>query len=110
MLLILSNLAAVTVISIPSWSKSNSKNYLSTTIDLASPTRIRNKQLQPGKYKVIAEGNEAKFERDGKIVAQVPCTLKTLSQKAQEDDFQTDHNRLTQIDVAGKMEAITFGS
>ena len=67
-------------------------------------------QLPPGHYKVIAEGNEAKFEKGGKVVAQVPCTLKTLPQKAQQDEFQVDDHRLVQIDVSGKLQAITFGA
>lgn len=98
------------LISIPSWSKTDSKNRLTATIDLTTPMSIQGEQLQPGTYKVVADGNEAKFERDGKVVAQVPCTFKTLTQKAQMDDFRTDNNRLTQIDVSGKTQAIVFGS
>lgn len=110
LLSILSVFAALTLMSVPSWGKPSAKDSLSTTIDILSTTSIQNTQLQPGHYKVIAEGNEAKFERDGKVVAQVPCTLKTLSQKAQQSEFEIDHNRLTEIDVSGKTQAIDFGS
>ncbi len=110
LLFALSVFAAWTLVSVPSWGRPNANDSLTATIDLSSKTTIQNKQLQPGHYKVVAEGNEAKFERNGKIVAEVPCTLKTLSQKAQQDDYQTDQNRLIQIDVSGKMQAITFGS
>jgi hypothetical protein len=83
---------------------------LSTSIDLTSATKIQNTQLQPGQYKVIAEGNEAKFEQDGKIVAQVPCTMKMLPNKAKQNRYELDHDRLTEIDVSGKTQAIQFGS
>lgn len=110
LLFALSVFAAWTLASVPSWGRPNANDSLTATIDLGSTTTIQNKQLQPGRYKVVAEGNEAKFERNGKVVAEVPCTLKTLSQKAQQDDYQTDRNRLTQIDVSGKMQAMMFGS
>jgi secreted trypsin-like serine protease len=107
---ILSVCAVLTLMSVPSWSKTNTKDQLSATINLLTTTKIQKTQLQAGTYKVIANGNEAKFEQDGKIVAQVPCTLKTLSRKSQMDDFQLDRNRLTEIDVSGKTQAIAFGS
>jgi hypothetical protein len=101
--------AAWTLVSIPSWGKTAS-NDLRTTINLDSTTRIANKKLKAGKYKVIAEGKDAKFEQGGKIVAQVPCSMKMLPDKAKQDEFELDHGRLTEIEVSGKTQAIQFGS
>jgi hypothetical protein len=110
MLAILSVCAVLTLMAAPSWGKTDTNEQLKTTITLSTATKIQNTQLQPGEYKVTAEGNQVKFERDGKVVAQVPCTLKTLSEKARQSEFKTDHDRLTEIDVSGKMQAIAFGS
>ena len=110
LLLTLSVCAVLTLMAAPSWSKTNTKDSIKATINLYSPAQVMNKDLAPGTYTVIAEGNEAKFEKDGKIVAQVPCTFKALSQKAPQDDFLLNHNQLTEIDVSGKMQAIAFGS
>ena len=110
LLLTLTIFAAWTLVSVPSWGKTTTKDSLSTSIDLTSATKIQNTQLQPGQYKVTAEGKEAKFEQDGKIVAQVPCTFKMLPNKAKQDRFEMDHDRLTEIDVSGKIQAIEFGS
>ena len=110
LLIILTIFAAWTLVSVPSWGKTTTKDSLSTSIDLTSATKIQNTQLQPGQYKVTADGNEAKFEQDGKIVAQVPCTLKMLPTKSKQNRYEMDHDRLTEINVSGKMQAIQFGS
>ena len=102
--------AAIVLMTIPAWARNNSNNSLSATLDLDSTATINSTTLTPGQYKVVAEGNQAKFEKDGKVVAEVPCTLKTLSSKAAQSEFVMDHNRLMEIQVAGKMEAIDFSS
>ncbi len=66
--------------------------------------------LAPGEYKVIAEGNKATIEKGGKVVAEVPCTLKTLSNKAPQTAATVDHGSLTEILASGKTEAIEFSS
>jgi hypothetical protein len=66
--------------------------------------------LEPGQYKVVAEGNTAKFERDGDIVAEAPFTWKTLSSKPEYSEVMTDHDRITEIDFSGKTQAIVFPS
>lgn len=109
-LLPLFTLAAVVVMAIPALAKSNSSNSLNTTVDLYSTATVNNTKLAPGEYRVIAEGNQAKFEKDGKTVAEVPCTMKTLPSKASSSEFVMDHDKITEIQVAGKTEAIEFSS
>lgn len=99
-----------TLVSIPSWSKSNAKDRMTTNIKIDSTINISNKQLVPGRYKIFVEGNEAKFERDGKVVAEAPCQVKTLPEKAKFDEIKTDHDRLTEIDLSGKTQSIQFGT
>lgn len=107
---VLAATALFSFMAVPSWAKSNSNGSLKTTIDLESTTTVRDKTLPPGQYKVIADGNEASFELNGKIVAEVPCSLKTLSSKAPQTAFVLDSNRLTEIQVSGKTQAIEFAS
>ena len=104
--------AVITMITIPSWAKDNSSGALSARISLDSATTVNNSNttLEPGEYRVVAEQNQAKFEKNGKVVAEVPCTLKTLSGKAAYTEFSIDQGRLLEIQVSGKTEAIEFSS
>jgi hypothetical protein len=110
LLLLFATTAVFALMAIPSWAKNNSNGSLSATIDLNSKAALNNTTLVPGEYRVVVEGNQAKFEKDGKVVAEVPCTLKTLSTKATQTEFVVDHDRLTEIKVSGKTEAIEFSS
>ncbi len=104
-------LAVVSVLTIPVWAKPNAKPSLSTTITFDSALKLANQTLAPGKYRLVAQQNDAKFELNGKTVADVPCTMKTLPKKSQHTELFTDpNNRLTQIKVSGKTEALEFGS
>jgi hypothetical protein len=104
--------AVITMITIPSWAKDNSSGALTARISLDSATTVNNSNttLEPGEYRVVAEQNQAKFEKDAKVVAEVPCTLKTLSGKAAHTEFSIDQGRLLEIQVSGKTEAIEFSS
>jgi|SRR5579862_8091703 len=101
-------MAVFALMTLPSWARPNSNDTLSANIQLYSAATVNNTTLQPGQYKVIAEGSQAKFEKGGKVVAEVPCTLKTLSSKPPETEFVIDHDQLIEIHVSGKMQAIDF--
>jgi hypothetical protein len=101
---------AFAVVTIPAWSKSSSSNSINVTITLAQKANVNTTTLDPGDYKVVVEGTQAKFEKDGKVIAEVPCTLKTLSTKALQTETAIDHDQLTEIQVSGKTEAIEFSS
>ena len=102
--------AVLTLVTIPSWAKNNSAGSLSATVELYSTTTINNTTLTPGQYRITAEGNQAKFEKNGKTVAEAPCTIKTLSNKAAQTQFIVDHDHLQEIQISGKTEAIEFSS
>jgi hypothetical protein len=103
-------LAAFVVMILPAQGWSKPKDSVSTTISVSTTVSVNNKTLEPGEYKVVVEGNTAKFERDGDVVTEAPCTWKTLPNKSQYSDVATDHNRITEIDFSGKTQAIVFPS
>lgn len=103
-------LAAFVVMLLPAQGWSKPKDSVSTTISVSTTASVDNKTLEPGEYKVVAEGTTAKFERDGDIVAEAPFTWKTLSNKPSYSEVMTDHNRITEVDFPGKTQAIVFSS
>ena len=101
---------AIVAMAVPIWAKSTTHRDLTTTIDLDSTAKVGSKTLSAGEYKVIAEGSQARFERDGKTVAEVPCTWKTLPNKAANSEFLMDRDHLTEIQVGGKTQAVEFSN
>ena len=102
--------AVFTIMTVPVWGGSNAKDSLSATINVESTSSLSNTKLAPGEYKVVTEGNMAKFERNGNVVAEVPFTWKTLSTKSPYTAVLSDHDRITEIDFSGKTAAIEFPS
>jgi hypothetical protein len=100
----------LSVMSIPVLARPSSKDSLSTTISLVTAVNVGNKMIEPGEYKVVVQDNSAKFEKDGKVVAEAPCTLKTLPTKAHETAVSVDHDKLTEIQISGKTQALEFSS
>src|ERR1700728_1654876 len=96
----------LSLLTIPVWARPNSKDNLHATIQVMSAVSLGDKTLQPGEYDVFAQNNNVQFKQDGKLVAEAPYTMKTLPNKAQATEFFTDHDHMTQIQVAGKTEAI----
>ena len=92
----------------PVWAKTDSNATIKATITLYSKLTLGSTSLAPGEYNVTVEGNQAKFEQKGKVVAQVPCTLKTLASKAAQTEFLADQGRMTEIQVSGRTEAVDF--
>jgi hypothetical protein len=103
-------LAAASMFTIPALAAPGSNDTVSTKITVGSNLTVASKSLAAGDYKVVVEGSQAKFMQGNKTVAEVPCTLKTLPNKAQHSDIVTDHGQLIEIDVSGKNQAINFGS
>jgi len=102
---------AVGVMSVSVWAKakSDSADTITATIKLSATTTVGSTQLAPGEYKVVVEGSQAKFEQKGKVVAEVPCTLKDVTYKPTTTEFVLDNNRISEIQVSGKTKAIEFG-
>ena len=78
------------------------------TIHLGSNTTVAGKSLAEGDYDLMVNGNQAKFTMKGKVVAEVPCTWKTLPSKAGHDLVLMDGAAVTEIEFQGKTQAIDF--
>jgi hypothetical protein len=104
-------IAAFAVMTLPALAKSNSNPILKTTFDVSSAMKVGSTTLAPGHYEVQVEGNQAKFQKDGKAVAEVPCTVKEQPNKAANSAIHIDdHNQITEIQVSGKTQAIEFST
>ncbi len=103
---------AIGVASVSVWAKakSDSGDAITATITLTATTTVGGTQLAPGQYKVVVEGNQAKFEQKSKVVAEVPCTLKDISYKPTTTEFVLDHDHISEIQVSGKTKAIEFST
>lgn len=84
----------------------------------ASPSKLRvtipesgsveGNQLKPGDYTVIVKNHQATFKLGGRDVATVPCSWKQLNAKAQDSAVLTTSNAITELQFAGKREALDF--
>jgi hypothetical protein len=101
---------ALAVMTLPALAKPNSNATIKATFDILSTMKVGSTTLAPGHYDVVVEGNQAKFERGGKTVAEVPCTLKNQSTKAQHTQLTGDNGQLSEIQVSGKTQAIEFSA
>jgi hypothetical protein len=77
-------------------------------VHLSSPATVGGKTIPEGDYDLIISGNQAKFTSNGKVVAEVPCTWKTLETKAAYDQVLIDGGAVTEIEFQGKTQAIDF--
>ncbi|HEX4077017.1 MAG TPA: hypothetical protein VHX49_16575 [Candidatus Acidoferrales bacterium] len=101
---------SVLFLALPLWA-GNTKTYTAEW-DASQATTIGNTQIKPGTYKVEAhpDQNTLDIVRDGKVIAQTPCHWIQLTQKASETEVETNHNQITQVEFAGKTEAVSVGS
>jgi hypothetical protein len=79
------------------------------SINLTNKTDLNGTMLQPGSYTLVVNGNQAKFEQKGKVMANVPCTWRTMKNKSQYDALLYTQNKLTGIQFQGSNRAIAFG-
>ena len=96
-----------TGMTLPLW-VSAATDSLHKTIHLGTTATVAGKTLQEGEYDLVVSGNQAKFESKGKVVAEVPCTWKTLQAKAEHDVVMMDGGAVTEIEFQGKTQAIDF--
>jgi hypothetical protein len=100
----------VLFLALPLWA-GNTKKYTAEW-DASQATTIGNTQIKPGTYQVEAHPNQNTLDivSDGKVIAQAPCHWIQLPQKATETQVETNNNQITQVEFAGKTEAISVGS
>jgi len=96
-----------TGLALPLWVTA-ATDSLHKTVSLASTATVAGKTLQAGDYDLVVKGNQAKIERNGTVVAEVPCTWKTLAAKADHDGVDVDHGAVTEIRFKGSTQAIDF--
>jgi hypothetical protein len=96
-----------TGMALPLW-VSAATDSLHKTIHLGATATVAGKTLQEGDYDLVVSGNQAKFQSKGKVVAEVPCTWKTLQAKAEHDVVMMDGGAVTEIEFQGKTQAIDF--
>ena len=101
---------ALATMSVSVWAKNDAGDSLTANLKLTTTTMVGTTKLAPGDYKVIVEGNKAKFQQGSKVVAEVPCTVKDSSMKINETTFILDKDQLSEIQVAGKSKAIDFSA
>lgn len=78
------------------------------TVHIGAAATVAGKALQEGDYDLVVSGTQAKFASKGKVVAEVPCTWKTLPAKAEHDMVMIDAGAVTEIEFQGKTQAIDF--
>jgi hypothetical protein len=81
---------------------------LHKTVRLGATATVAGKTLQAGEYDLVVNGNQAKFSSKGKVVADVPCTWKTLPAKSDHDMVLTSGSTMTEIEFKGTTQAIDF--
>jgi hypothetical protein len=71
---------------------------------------IGSAQVKPGNYLFRAAEDQSELEiiQDGKAVARVPCSCIHLMKKAPESEIEILNNQVTQVQFAGRREAIQF--
>lgn len=101
------SLAAVAVFAMaaPIWAGPRTD---STELSVTETTTVAGTQLERGTYqlKAVENGNQLKIQKDGKVIAEVPCHWIQLPQKANQTQVITDNNKVTEIDFNGKTDAV----
>jgi hypothetical protein len=100
----------VLFLALPLWA-GNNKTY-SAEWEASQGTTVGNTQIKAGTYTVVAhpDQNTLDIVSGGKVIAQTPCHWIQLPQKATETEVETSNNQITQVEFAGKTEAISVGS
>jgi hypothetical protein len=96
---------AIAAMAIPMCAATSS---LHKTIDITNKTDLNGKMLQPGYYTLVVNGNQAKFEMNGKLVANAPCSWTTMKNKSQYDALLYTRDELTGIQFEGSKQVINF--
>ena len=98
-------IVAALTLALPLWAKPLIP--LKKSIELYSPARVGNTALLAGQYELIVDDKTATFEKDNKVVAEIPYQLIRIT-KPPTDAMLFDKDELTEIEFAGKSIAIEF--
>lgn len=90
--------------SLPLWAQT-----FSTDLTVEQPETVAGKELQPGAYelRVKNDATQLTVEKDGVVVAEVPCHWIQLPNRSEFTEVTANANhQITEIDFSGKTEAI----
>ncbi len=97
--------AAVLTMAAPAWAHTDT-----ATLTFDKSVHIGSTMLDPGSYKVRGEENSAQLEveRNGKVIAQVPCHWIQLDKKSPGDEALLNNGTIQQIRFGGRLAAAQF--
>jgi hypothetical protein len=95
--------SAVLAIVAPAWAHTDT-----ATLIFDKPAHIGSTVLDPGSYKVRAEesGSQVVVERNGRIVAQIPCHWIQLNSRSPTDEAILDNDTIHEIRFEGRTAAV----
>lgn len=103
--------AAALLMVLPIWAKPKPDRTDTANWEPIEAVTVGTTQIQPGDYTLRAQESGKMLEvlHEGKVVAQVPCHWIELPKKADNTEVSTNDNKVTQIQFAGRTEAIQIG-
>lgn len=101
---------AVVLLAVPIWARPSSGRMDTAQWDPGQQSKIANMDFGPGSYelRVREMSNQVDVMRDGKVVAQVPCHWVELPKKSNSTEVMETNNQVTQVQFAGRTEAVQF--
>jgi hypothetical protein len=95
---------AFSLISLPVWAAHSD----SMSWELHETTTIGSAQVKPGDYLFRAEEGQSELQiiENGKVIATVPCSWTRLPKKAADSEIHILNNQMTEVQFAGRREAI----
>ena len=94
--------SAILAMAAPAWGHTDT-----AMLTFDKPAHIGSTTLNAGSYKVRADenGKQLEFERDGKVVAQIPCHWVQLNNKSQNDEALVNNDTVQEIRFGGRTAA-----
>lgn len=103
--------AAMLLLVLPIWAKPKADRTDTAQWTPLQTVTVGNTEVKPGDYTIRAQESGKMLEvlHDGKVVAQTPCHWVQLPKKAENTEVSTNDNKVTQIQFAGRTEALQIG-
>jgi hypothetical protein len=94
--------AAILAIVAPTWGRTDT-----ATLSFQKPVHVGSAMLDSGNYQIRADesSKQLEIEKDGKIVAQVPCHWIQLDSKSPADEVIVSKDTVQQIRFEGRTAA-----
>jgi uncharacterized protein (UPF0333 family) len=76
------------------------------TMDIFNQTSLGGKEIKPGTYTVIVDGDKLTMQQGGKVVAEAPIQWKDETTKSRNSNIVTVGDHVTEIHFGGKMRYV----